>query len=370
MSDFIKIPYMLFRGGTSKGPCFDWKYFSENQKERDELLLRIMGSPHKIQVDGIGGCHDLANKVCLIKVSNKSGIDVEYLLCQIHANSSVVETDIDCGNMLAAVAAFAIEMKFVKVTKNETSLKIWSHNSNTMIEALLPTPNAEVNYFGNETIDGVAGTSSAIHLSFLDPVGSSLGKEFPTGNPIDLIDGIPVSCVDISMPMVIVPAVYFNKTGNETKEELDLDKQFMMHAESIRKKAAQAMGLGDVTGKTSPKICLISEPKSNGNICARYLIAPFDFNCHPSFAVTGAMCLGGAIFLNGTVCEKYFNINKKNFEKEKINSINIEHPSGSINVTVYLNNQTSKIEKISYIRTARPLSSGYVFVSPQNEKII
>lgn len=367
MPDFLKIPYMLFRGGTSKGPCFDWKYFPEDAYTRDQLLLKIMGSPHPIQIDGIGGGHDLANKICLVRPSTKKNVDIEYLLCQNHANSLNIETDIDCGNMLAAVAAFALEMNFVVIKSDETQLKIWSHNSHSIIEAILPTPNGKLNYFGNTSIDGVRGSAASLQLSFLNPSGSTLGHVLPTGHAIDTIENIPVSCVDISMPMVISAAEYFDISGYESKQELDSNIAFMQKLENIRKKAALKMGLGDVFQKTCPKICLISKPKQDGNISARYFIAPFENNCHPSFAITGAMCLAGSHFIAGTLCNNFFQVNEENHENDKSKNIIIEHPCGKIQVSVTLNSINKQIEKISYIRTTRLLSSGIVFISPEIE---
>ncbi len=365
MSDFLKIPYMLFRGGTSKGPCFDWKYFPEDPSVRNQLLVKIMGSPHPNQVDGIGGGHDLANKICLVRPSTKKNVDIEYLLCQNHANTKTIETDIDCGNMLAAVAAFAVEMNFVSLNNNETQLKIWSHNSHSLIEATLPTPDAKLSYFGNTTISGVSGTAAAIQLAFLNPEGSSLGKVLPTGNSIDIIENIPVSCVDISMPMIISAAHFFGITGYEAKNELDSNTLFMNKLENVRKKAALLMGLGNVTQKSCPKICLISKPKQEGNICARYFIAPYENNCHPAFAITGAMCLAGSYFIHNTICKDFFQF--YDYKPDAVNPQNIviEHPTGKIDVTVTLNSVNNLIAKISYIRTARLLSSGIVFVSPE-----
>ncbi len=45
---------MLMRGGTSKGAYFVASYLPTDPAVRDELLLRIMGSPDPHQIDGIG----------------------------------------------------------------------------------------------------------------------------------------------------------------------------------------------------------------------------------------------------------------------------------------------------------------------------
>ncbi|WGL60471.1 PrpF domain-containing protein [Pigmentibacter sp. JX0631] len=356
MNNFNKIPYMLLRGGTSKGPCFDWKYFPENDVERNKILLSIMGSPHPLQIDGIGSNHDLANKICLIRPSKLENIDVEYLLCQNHANSDQIETNLDCGNMLSAVAIYSLEMNYIKILKKETVLNIFSHNSKSRIEATISTKNKKINY-EPDNIDNFE-YGCIVKLAFLNPSGSSLGSEFPTGNKIDIIENTPVSCIDVSMPMVIGLAEDFNISGNETKIELDRNHNLMKKLETIRRIAASKMGMGNVEYKTSPKICLVSKAIRNGHINARYFISPFENNSHPTFAVTGAMCLGGSICIQNTLTNKLL----KNFTiNDEENNISIEHPSGTINVSVYLDNKKN-ISKISYLKSARPLSIGHVLI--------
>src|SRR5688572_6097302 len=100
----LKIPCTLYRGGTSKGPFFLKSDLPEEASERDKVLLRLMGSPHLRQIDGIGGGNSLTSKAAIVSKSQRDDADIDYLLCQIHINDSIVETTLNCGNMLSAVA--------------------------------------------------------------------------------------------------------------------------------------------------------------------------------------------------------------------------------------------------------------------------
>ncbi len=357
-----KIPYSLYRGGTSQGPLFMRTVLPLDPINRDKTILQLMGSPHEMQIDGIGGINALKNKICIVGLSSRKNVDIDYLLCQVYAKKSIVDTSIDCGNMLAAVSAFAIENGLVKITHPETMVRIFSENTGVYIESIVQTPEGKISYEGNTKMDGVEDLGSPIKISFLNPSGTTTGNVLPTGNVVDIIDNICVSCIDVSMPMVIVEAWAFDKTGYETKDELDNDKIFMNNLENIRKAAAFKMGLGDVTGKAMPKICMIAKPINGGHIAARYMIAPFDYDCHPSFAVTGAMCLAASAYIDGTLSHKILsNYKNKKSQSNEYNVI-IEHPTGSIDASVQLSQSGLEISKVSYTRTARKISVGEVFI--------
>ena len=243
----MKIPCMMFRGGTSKGPFFLKADLPSDVSLRDQLLLRLMGSPHARQIDGIGGGDSLSSKVAIVGPSERDDADIDYLLCQVHINEPIVETTLNCGNMLSAVAPFAIEKGLVKATDPETVVRIYNENTGVVVLATVQTPSGVITYEGDVAIDGVPGTAAPIKLSFINSVGSKTGKLLPTGNVIDDIEGIPVSCVDVAVPMVITYAQAMGKTGLESKSELDSDKIFMEKLEELRRASALKMGLGDVS---------------------------------------------------------------------------------------------------------------------------
>lgn len=364
MPNFLEIPFMMMRGGTSKGPCFLRKNIPQDVNERNAMLLALMGSPHPRQIDGIGGGHALASKVVIIGPSDVKGADIDYLMCQVHVNQAIVETN-DCGNMLAAAACFAIEQKLVKTTTPKTIIRIHSACTGIMMQAVVQTPNGEITYDGNTVVPGVSGSGSPIKLSFLQAIGSTTGKLLPTGHATDDIDGITVSCVDVTKPVIFVLASAFGVTGYETKSVLDANQHLMTQLEQLRKKAAFLMGMGDVSGLTLPKICLVAPSKEGGTIAARYFIAPFTHDCHPAIAMTGALCLASACCIPGSVPNSIASLPKipigeEDFEQEVI----IEHPSGSISAFTRILMKEGKVIDVpacSYIRTARPLMKGVVY---------
>ena len=124
----------------------------------------------------------------------------------------------------------------------------------------------------------------------------------PTGSAIDTISGIPVSCVDVSRPMVILAAESVGLTGQESKAELDAAVDAMEQLESLRVEAATRMGMGDVRGKVSPKLCLVSRPESpSAVLSARYLVDPARCDTHPTIAMTAGQCLASATLVTGSV---------------------------------------------------------------------
>ena len=133
-----------------------------------------------------------------------------------------------------------------------------NENTGIIMIATVQTPGGVITYEGNTSIDGVPGTSAPVKLSFLNAAGAKTGKLLPTGNITDNIDGVIVSCIDVAVPMVIVSAKSMNKTGYETKQELDNNKEFMKAIEKLRQAAGMKMGLGHISNSISPKICLVS----------------------------------------------------------------------------------------------------------------
>ena len=69
MSTVPGVPAMLMRGGSSKGLYFLADDLPREPEERDDLLIRIMGSPDARQIDGVGGAHPLTSKVAVVSAA-------------------------------------------------------------------------------------------------------------------------------------------------------------------------------------------------------------------------------------------------------------------------------------------------------------
>lgn len=351
-----KIPCVIMRGGTSRGPYFVGSDLPADTDRRDAVLLSVMGSPHPLQVDGIGGTNTLTSKVAIVSPSKQPGADVDYLFAQVSVNEAVVDTSPNCGNMLSGVGPFAIEAGMIKAGDKETLVRIYNVNTQSFIEALIQTPGGRVEYEGDARIDGVPGTGAPIKLNFLDAKGAVTGKMFPTGKPLDIVQGIEVTCLDMAMPMMLVAAESLGKTGGETPAELDADKAFLGRLESMRLEAGRLMGMGDVSGKVVPKVGLLSKPGKDGSIRSRYFTP---LVCHKAHAVTGAVCVASACALPGTVARNL--VRPGDF---KAGVVRIEHPSGAIEVDLQVTGQGEAMDvtRAALLRTARRIFEGNVLV--------
>lgn len=350
------IACVMMRGGTSRGPFFLASDLPADARLRDAVLLAAMGSPHEYQVDGIGGANPLTSKVAIISKSQQPGADVDYLFAQVLVNERRVDTKPNCGNMLVAVGPFAIEAGLVPAAHPETTVRIYNVNTGSLVESIVQTPEGRVTYEGAAAIDGVPGTAAPIKLNFKSAVGAVTGKLLPTGRALDVIDGIEVSCVDMAMPMVLMRAEQFGKTGYETASELDADRALFARMETVRRKAGALMGMGDVSQLVVPKPGLLAPPQHGGTVTSRYFVP---YSCHKAHAVTGAICVASACAIPGTVASRLAAL-----RAAPQGIVDIEHPSGKIAVDldVELDRDPPVIRRAALIRTARRVFQGEVLI--------
>jgi 4-oxalomesaconate tautomerase len=348
---------MQMRGGTSKGLYFLAGDLPASPAERDDLLLRVMGSPDPTQIDGVGGAHPLTSKVAVVSPSTADGIDVDYLFLQVMVDQPLVTDKQNCGNILAGVGPFAVERGLVPAghrgeDRAETRVRIRMVNSNGIVTATFPTPGGRPRYDGQTAIDGVPGTAAAIVLDFEDSgAGASV---FPTGNVTDTFGGIPVTCVDNGMPVVVAAASSFGKSGRESIADLEADAELNRRVQELRLVAGKAMGLGDVSATTVPKITLVAPPAHGGTIATRTFIP---VRVHQSIGVLGAVSVGTAIMVPGAVGSELAVVAAGSPR------LAIEHPSGALGVEVELDLATTPptVIRSGVVRTARKLFDGTVF---------
>ena len=350
------IPCTLMRGGTSKGPFFDARDLPSDPLIRDRVLLSLMGSPDVRQIDGIGGADPLTSKVGIVSPSEREGIDLEFLFAQVSVDKPIVDTTPNCGNMLAAVVPFAIDCGILKVNGNLTTARVLTLNTGMVSDITVQTPNGQLGSDGDCHIDGVPGTHAPIAVNFLDIAGSVCEAMLPTGNVRDTIDGVDVTCIDNGMPVVVLKAASLGKSGYETRDELNADTQLKLRLERIRIEAGAAMGLGDVREKVVPKMTLVSRPRHGGAISTRTFIPR---ECHSSIGVLGAVSVGTACMLPGSVP---FEMAEP--APEAGGRLSIEHPSGEFTVDLEIveGRDGPVVKRAALLRTARKLFSGHVFI--------
>lgn len=348
---------MILRGGTSKGAYFLADDLPEDPRRRDDLLLRLLGSGHPLQIDGIGGAHPLASKVAIVSLSARDDADIDYLFLQLGVDEATITDQQNCGNILAGVGPFAVERGLVPAGADTTSVAIRMLNSDSTVTATFATPNHAVRYDGDTALAGAPGTAAPITLRFSDTAGSATSGLLPTGKVSELIDGVEVTCVDNGMPVVVVRAGDLGVTGYETVAELAANTDLADKVQSLRIKAGTRMGLGDVTHASVPKTTLVAAPRDGGTICTRTFIP---VRPHASIGVLGAVSACTALLLPGGVGAELAHLPAEG------PVMDVEHASGHMLVDVEVDVTRSPPAVISagVIRTARKLFDGVAFPAP------
>ena len=348
MSEAIRCMWM--RGGTSKGGYFVAEDLPADRDARDKFLLGMMGSPDKRQIDGMGGADPLTSKIAVVKKSQRPGVDVDYLFLQAFVDKPIITDAQNCGNILVGVGPFAIERGLVAAKGDETPVVIYMENTGQIAEALVRTPGGEPTYAGSRAIDGVPGTASPIPIEFRDTAGSTCGALLPTGNAIDVIDGVECTLIDNGMPVVVMRAADLGIEGTESRETLDAHAELKQKLESIRLQAGPMMNLGDVKDLSVPKMTLVSPPRAGGAISTRTFIP---HRCHASIGVLGAVSVASACMIEGSPAAAIAHIPAGD---PKV--LDIEHPSGATTIRV---TGSGPKATAAIVLTARKLFDGVVF---------
>jgi 2-methylaconitate cis-trans-isomerase PrpF len=360
-----KIRAVYMRGGTSRALFFHERDLPPAGVERDRILSAATGSPDPYgrQLDGMGGGISSLSKACIIGPPTLAGADVDYTFAQVDIRSSLVDYAGNCGNCSGAVGPFAIDEKLVTAVEGETLVRIHNTNTRKLIVAHVPVEGGEAAVEGDFELPGVAGKGARIALDFVEPGGAVTGKLLPTGAPRDVIDGIEVSCVDATNPLVFVRARDVGVTGTETPTAIDADRVLAARLEKIRTAAAARMGIAP--GPSQPKIAMVAPARAFTALDgARYEPDQVDLlaraismgNCHRAFMLTGAMCLAVAARIEGTLVHEASGAPK--------GDVRLGHPSGvvPIDAGVVMRSGAPFAERVTVYRTARRLMEGFVLV--------
>ncbi|KQZ05229.1 4-oxalomesaconate tautomerase [Microbacterium sp. MEC084] len=356
---------LLMRGGTSKGAYFLASDLPADVAGRDDLLMRIMGTPDPRQIDGLGGAHPLTSKVAVVSPSESPDAHVDYLFLQVGVDDAFVTDRQNCGNILAGVGPFAVERGLVPAGGERTSVRIRMVNTGGVATATFATPGGVVDYDGDLTIDGVPGTAGAITLDFEGTEGSSTGALFPTGAVADDVDGVlddsplTVTCVDNGMPTVLIRAADLGLVGTEAPAVLEADTALKERLERLRRAAAERMGLGDVSEATVPKLVLLSEPRRGGAIATRSFLP---HRVHTSIGVLGALTVAAGVLAEGSIGHALGRI------PDPGRPFVVEHPTGHFDVDVALTrgpDGAAHVMRSAALRTARRIFDGTVYPRPR-----
>jgi len=350
---------MMMRGGTSKGAYFLAADLPRDPGARDDLLLRIMGSPDPRQIDGIGGATPLTSKVAVVSPAGPgSGADIDYLFLQLGVDETMVSDRQNCGNLLAGVGPFAVERGLIAIDARVGSVpvRIRMVNTDSVAIATFPVSRGHPVYHGHTAISGVPGTAAAVRLDFEDIAGGSCGSLLPTGKPVDEIDGTACTLIDNGMPVVVMRARDLGLGGDESCAELEADETLRARLASIRLQAGPLMNLGDVTDTSVPKLTMVSTPATGGHLNTRTFIP---HRCHEAIGVLGAVSVATAALVPDSPAASVMAR-----QPDAGGVITIEHPSGTFDATVDAEvgpDGLPNVRRAGIIRTARKLFDGLTF---------
>jgi 4-oxalomesaconate tautomerase len=344
---------MMIRGGSSRGAYFHRDDLPVAPAARDGVLVRAMGGPDPLQVDGIGGGHPLTNKVAVVSASSDADVDIDYLFLQVDPASETVSDAQNCGNILAGVGLYAIAEGLVEVEDPVSRVRVRMLNTGAICHLEMETPGGVSQTLGDTAIDGVPGTGAPIVCNYLDIAGSACGALLPTGNVVDEIDGLRVTCIDNGMPVVAILAEDLGITGRERPEALDEDAALKARLEAIRLQAGPLMKLGDVSKKSVPKMCMVSPAQQGGLIMTRTFIPHV---CHKTIGVLGAVSAATACLFADSSIAGVANVPTGNPRL-----VDVEHAAGSLRVQLSLD-QIGKVTGAGIVRTGRILFKGEIYV--------
>ena len=356
--DSTGVRCMMLRGGTSRGLYFEPGDLPTGLAERDDLLLRLMGTPDPRQIDGLGGSTSLTSKVAIVSRSAgeaAESADIDYLFLQLGVDQPTVSTQQNCGNILAGVGPFAVERGLFPAGVDETSVRIRMVNSDSVAIATFATPGGRVEYRGDTVISGVPGGAAPVVLAFAGTEGSATGSLLPTGRVRDQVGGIEVTCVDNGMPVVLAMAESFGLTGYETHERLAADQPLLGQIDEFRRKAGRLMGLGDPAGTSVPKTVLLAPPRDGGRVSTRSFIP---VQPHTSIGVLAAISVVTGMLLPGAVGHEL----TRDWPADR-SQVDVEHPTGHLLVDVIVDGDADppRVVRSGVVRTARKLFDGIAF---------
>ena len=379
----LRIPAVYMRGGTSKGVFFLAQDLPADPAIRDRLLLRVIGSPDRYgkHTDGMGGATSSTSKVVILSKSARDGCDVDYNFGQVAIDRPVIDWSGNCGNLSAAVGAFALSAGLVEGPADGTAtVNIWQMNIGKKIINHVEMRGGEVLELGDFELDGVAFPAAEVKVEFLDPAADEEGEGgamFPTGNRIDTLDvpgvgRIEATLINAGNPTIFVDAERLGLKGTELQGDINGDRPMLQRAEAVRALAAVTMGLcataEEATEKRphTPKLAFVARPApyvaSDGKKIEAgsidLLARIFSMGVlHHAMTGTGAVAIAAAAAIPGTIVSRVAPAGGDG-------RVRFGHPSGTLSVGAEALEEGGQwtVRKVMMSRSARRLMEGWVRV--------
>ena len=371
----VEIPALYMRGGTSKGVFLREQDIPSDGVARDRLLLRAMGSPDSCgtQMDGMGGGTSSTSKVMV--VGGDGDAQVNYSFGQVAIDRGVIDWSGSCGNLAAAVGAFALWRGLVRVQDSRLAqLLLVNRNNGSRIEAEIPVQNGKPIEEGEFELDGVAFPGAEIRLAFLANENNDAEPVFAKGSPLVMLEvpglgEIAATLVMAGNPTVIVEATALGLCGDETQRRVNEDGPLLERLERVRAHAAVEMGIASTVEEASrerlhaPKIAWVARSANSPNgekgmkqatdLYARTLSMG---KLHHAITGTGAVAIAMAAAVPGTVVECVLGGPRR--------EVRIGHASGAMDVGAEAMYRSGEwiVTRAVLSRSARRLMDGVLIV--------
>ena len=384
-----KIAATYMRGGTSKGVFFNLNDLPVEAQvagaARDQLLLRVIGSPDPYgkQIDGMGGATSSTSKTVILAKSQQPEHDVDYLFGQVSIDQPFIDWSGNCGNLTAAVGAFAIRQGLIdpeRVPDNgHCTVRIWQKNIQKTIIAHVPITHGVVQETGDFELDGVTFPAAEVQIEFLDPAedGEDGGAMFPTGQVVDDLE-VPgvgtfkATFINAGIPTIFLNAAELGYTGTELQDQINNDVAALARFETIRAHGAVKMGLIEEISEAAsrqhtPKIAFVAPPQSYQASSGKTVeLSDIDLlvralsmgKLHHAMMGTAAVAIGTAAAVPGTLVHTAAGAIPRE-------AVRFGHPSGTLRVGAEAVQDTSgqwQVKKAIMSRSARVLMEGFVYV--------
>ncbi|GAA4335922.1 2-methylaconitate cis-trans isomerase PrpF family protein [Pigmentiphaga soli] len=379
MQTSSKVPFVLMRGGTSKGIFLREEHVPADRDRLTAFTLDLMGSPDKRQIDGLGGADKLTSKLAVIGKPRIPGTDLTYLFGQVGILAAEVDYKPNCGNLTSGVAMYALQEGIVPSSEGWNRVRIHNLNTDKIINADILVRDGEPVVEGELAIGGVPGTGSPIGLDFSAAAGAITGKLLPLGGVTSTlqVDGYPdieVSVVDCANLVIFCRAADLGMRGTELPAEIDANPALVAHIDAIRGTVARRVGMGEYWASRKapalPMLWTVQRPTSytaqNG---APIDAAAIDLVCrsyatgttHQAVPVTATSCAGVAASLPGSIPNQLLGRGNRGN-----GLIEIGHPSGVIKVEGAVEagagGEPFAVRTAKIFRTARRLADGTAYL--------
>lgn len=367
----ISLPFVLMRGGTSKAVFLRSDTLPHDRDRWDPLILSLFGSPDPRQIDGLGGADLLTSKLAIIGESSRADADLDYTFAQVSITEAVVDYDINCGNISAAVGAYAIDEGWVPAAGPVTTVRIHNTNTGRVLLAKVPIVDGAAAVEGDYAMHGVPGTGAAIALDFAATAGGITGSLLPTGNEIDVLatemGPVEVTIVDLANLTVFFTAEAIGMTG--TEDPSGFSNEHLAWVTAVKTAACTLLDMP--TDGLIPVPAIVSPPASYVSFATGDQVNSDDVDLvarvvggrppvlHKAYPGTLAACTGVAALMGGTTVNA---VTRR--DRSAPDRITIGHTSGVMPVIASVSHKAESwvVEEATYERTARRLAEGTAFV--------